>query len=173
MSDFAPAAGSIVQGRHRLPVRVYYEDTDFSGVVYHASYLRYLERGRTELLRALHYTQSAILMRDVGAFAFVVRRIAIDFVRPARMDDVLIVETAPQAVKAASVELAQLIFRGDELLVSCQVLVVATSGGRARRMPPDLRGQFARHALEKIAGDPSATSSSGLVLNEGKDIGAA
>ncbi len=93
---------------HRFPVRVYYEDTDFSGLVYHASYLRFMERGRTELLRELGVHQRAMLEGgDGGAIFFVVRAMTIDFKRPARMDDLLAVETSVEEVGAASLALEQ------------------------------------------------------------------
>ena len=129
-----------IEGRgkmsHLLPLRVYYEDTDFSGVVYHASYLRFLERGRTEFIRDLGIDQAA-LHRDTG-FAFVVRRMTIDWIRPALMDDVVTVETAPSRLKGASVVLAQRILRGEAVLLTADVLVAATERGRASRLPKAL-----------------------------------
>jgi len=145
MND-APAAGTLEKGRHRFPVRVYYEDTDFSGFVYHASYLRFLERGRTELLRALSFDQSAVHAGQAEGFVFVVRRIAVEYLRPARMDDILVVETAPQTIKAASVELSQDILCEGERILACRVLVAAVSGGRPRRLPNELRAKFAQLA---------------------------
>src|SRR5215204_3894025 len=97
--EWPSLSGTIRNGRHVLPVRVYYEDTDFSGVVYHASYLRFMERGRTDYLRLLGVDHRALF--DEG-FAFVVRTMQIEFLRPARMDDVLEIRTAPQEVKGAS-----------------------------------------------------------------------
>ncbi len=89
--------GEIRDGHHVMPVRVYYEDTDFSGIVYHANYLRYLERGRSNYLRLLGADQRALFdqaEREAPGFAFVVRSMTIDFLKPARMDDVLDVITA-------------------------------------------------------------------------------
>ena len=91
--------GEIRDGRHLQPVRVYYEDTDFSGVVYHASYLRFMERGRTNYLRLLGADQRALfeeVEKEAPGFAFVVRSMQIDFRKPARMDDVLEIVTAPR-----------------------------------------------------------------------------
>lgn len=122
---------------HRMTVRVYYEDTDFSGFVYHANYLRFLERGRTELLRDLALEQ-ADLQRDAGLI-FVVRRMALDFLRPARMDDVLTVMTEPLELRGASMPLAQEIRRGEEVLLRADVTVAAVRGGRAVRLPDGLR----------------------------------
>jgi acyl-CoA thioester hydrolase len=100
-------------------IRVYYEDTDFSGSVYHASYLRFLERGRTELLRSLEIHQAAIHAGESGPpFGFVVRTMKIDFLKPAGMDDVIAVDTDVVRVGGASAELVQRILRGGELLLS-------------------------------------------------------
>lgn len=90
-------------GAHTISVRVYYEDTDFSGVVYHASYLRFMERGRTELIRALGIEQRELFDGD-AALGFAVRRMLIDFVRPAVMDDLLTVETRPTLARGATME---------------------------------------------------------------------
>ena len=99
---------------HAFPVRVYYEDTDFSGVVYHASYLRFMERGRTEMLRDRGVSQGASLGSEPGErFGFVVRAMSVDFRRPARMDDLLTVETEIVELGGASMELAQRVMRGE------------------------------------------------------------
>jgi len=139
----APALdGEISGGRHCQPVRVYYEDTDFSGVVYHASYLRFMERGRTNYLRLLGADHRALFEQaenEAPGFAFVVRRMVIDFRRPARMDDLLEIVTEPKEVAGASATLAQRVMRGDEALVEAQVQVAFVSGGRARPIPKPLR----------------------------------
>ena len=126
---------------HSLSIRVYYEDTDFSGVVYHASYLRFMERGRTELIRDMGIDQRELF--DAGmALAFAVRAMQIDFLRPASMDDLLLVETTPIEMKGASMSVSQRILRGTDLLVTAQVKVVCVGGGRARRIPDHLRVKF-------------------------------
>lgn len=125
-------------GAHSISVRVYYEDTDFSGVVYHASYLRFMERGRTELIRALGIEQRELFDGD-AALGFAVRRMLIDFVRPAVMDDLLTVETKPTLARGATMELDQRILRGEEVLVTAQVKVACVGGGKARRIPDVLR----------------------------------
>ena len=105
-----PFGGEIRDGRHVLTLRVYYEDTDFSGVVYHASYLRFMERGRTDYLRLIGADHRALFEaaeREAPGFAFVVRAMTIEFLKPARMDDVLDVTTRPDEVKGASVVLCQ------------------------------------------------------------------
>jgi acyl-CoA thioester hydrolase len=127
---------------HRLPVRVYYEDTDFSGFVYHASYLRFLERGRTELLRGLAGDQSE-LHREARGLVFVVRRMSLDFARPARMDDLLTVLTRTLTLRGASMRLAQEVRRGDALLVAADVTVACVRDGRAVRLPDALRIRLA------------------------------
>src|SRR6266699_2084231 len=106
--------GVMVDGCHHMQVRVFYEDTDFSGIVYHANYLRFMERGRTNHLRLLG-AQHRALFEEASAqapgFAFVVRSMQIEFLKPACMDDALVVVTAPQDVKGASIVLQQRILR--------------------------------------------------------------
>src|SRR5438270_5773763 len=100
----SPLDGRIVDGRHTMPVRVYYEDTDFTGIVYHANYLRYMERGRTNYLRLIGADHRALFEateREAPGFAFVVRSMNIEFLKPARMDDVLDIITEPEEVKGA------------------------------------------------------------------------
>lgn len=128
-----PPFGELDAGVHRLPVRVYYEDTDFTGIVYHASYLRFFERGRTEFLRAVGIDQ-AILHAEDGRY-FAVHRIEVRFRRPARMDDALIVETRAGAMKGAVLRLDQEIRRGDDVISTAEVDVVALAGGRPVRLP--------------------------------------
>ena len=134
--------GEIRGGRHFMPVRVYYEDTDFSGIVYHANYLRFMERGRTNYLRLLGADQRALFEeteKEAPGFAFVVRSMRIEFLKAARMDDLLEIITAPQEVKGASITLHQEVRRGDDLLVEAQVRVAFVAGGRARPIPKVLR----------------------------------
>ncbi len=134
--------GTIRDGRHEMAVRVYYEDTDFTGIVYHASYLRFMERGRTNYLRLLGADQRALFEQaetEAPGFAFVVRSMSIEFLRPARMDDLLTVVTAPEEVKGASMTLRQQVRRGDEVLADAHVRVAFVSGGRARPIPKPLR----------------------------------
>jgi len=135
--------GEIRDGRHHMQVRVYYEDTDFSGIVYHANYLRYMERGRTNYLRLMGAEQHALFAEaasEAPGFAFVVRSMTLDFLRPARMDDILDVVTWPIAVKGASITLAQEVRRGEEVLVKADVRVAFISGGKAQPIPKPLRG---------------------------------
>jgi len=137
-----PLDGEIRDGRHVLTVRVYYEDTDFTGIVYHANYLRYMERGRTNYLRLLGADHRALFEqteREAPGFAFVVRAMSIEFLRPARMDDMLDVLTEPQEVRGASIALVQRILRGDDVLIEARVRVAFVSAGRARPIPKPLR----------------------------------
>jgi acyl-CoA thioester hydrolase len=137
-----PLDGEIRDGRHVQVVRVYYEDTDFTGIVYHASYLRFMERGRTNYLRLIGADHRALFEaaeKEAPGFAFVVRSMTIDFLKPARMDDVLHVVTEPSEVKGASAMLRQRVMRGEELLIEAQVRVAFVSGGRARPIPKPLR----------------------------------
>jgi acyl-CoA thioester hydrolase len=134
--------GEICDGRHVMTVRVYYEDTDFSGVVYHASYLRFMERGRTNYLRLLGADQRAQFEQvaaEAPGFSFVVRSMQIDFRKPARMDDLLEIVTTTSAVKGASIVLHQRVNRDRECLVEATVQVAFVSGGRARPIPKALR----------------------------------
>ncbi|WP_158815503.1 tol-pal system-associated acyl-CoA thioesterase [Methylocapsa sp. S129] len=127
-------------GNHRFILRVYYEDTDFSGRVYHASYLRFLERGRTEWLRSQGFEQRELAAG--AAIVFAVRRLEIDYLRPALMDELLTIETRIDAVGGASIDFAQAVFRGDEKLVKAFVCVAALSSGRPVRLPRDMRERF-------------------------------
>ena len=122
--------------RHRFPVRVYYEDTDFSGVVYHASYLRFMERGRTEMLRALGIEQAGL------DFGFAVRAMQIDYLKPARMDDELTIETTTRSIGGATLDLDQRVLRGEEVLVTASVRIACIAQGRPARLPKDIRAKL-------------------------------
>jgi acyl-CoA thioester hydrolase len=134
--------GAIRDGRHEMVVRVYYEDTDFTGIVYHASYLRFMERGRTNYLRLLGADQRTLfeeVEKEAPGFAFVVRSMSIEFLKPARMDDMLAIVTEPEEVKGASMMLRQKVLREDSVLAEAHVRVAFISGGRARPIPRPLR----------------------------------
>ena len=121
---------------HSFSVRVYYEDTDFSAAVYHASYLRFMERARTEYLRDLGIHQQAIFDGAHGdVFGFAVRRMEIDFLKPARMDDVLQVETSASSIGGATISLNQRVLRNGEVLISAKVRVACVANGRPARIP--------------------------------------
>lgn len=134
--------GYLEEGRHHMKVRVYFEDTDFSGVVYHANYLRFMERARTNYLRLLgtdHRSLFEDTTSDAPGFTFVVRSMTLDFFKPSHMDDVLDIVTTPDEVKGASITLRQQCRRGDNLLVEAKVRVAFVSGGKAQRIPNALR----------------------------------
>ena len=128
---------------HRLDVRVYYEDTDFSGVVYHASYLRFLERGRTEFLRALGIEhRGSFANGGAEGFHFVVRAMTIEFLKPAIIDDALSVATRLSTTGGASIEMWQEILRGGDVLLTAKVRIAVVAGGKARRIPAEVLTKF-------------------------------
>ncbi|MBN9147883.1 MAG: tol-pal system-associated acyl-CoA thioesterase [Nitrobacter sp.] len=134
--------GHIRDGRHHMQIRVYYEDTDFTGLVYHANYLRFMERGRSNYLRLLGADQRALFDEaesEAPGFAFVVRSMQLEFLKPAHMDEVLDIVTRPLEVRGASITLHQEVRRGDVLLLDAKVKVAFVSGGQARPIPKALR----------------------------------
>lgn len=139
------AASILAEGRHRYTLRVYYEDTDAGGVVYHASYLRYAERARTEAMRSLGLPHAMLLARH--GLIFVVRRIKVDYLRPARLDDSLVVVTEPLQVGGASVLLQQDIRAADDggscAVLEVQLACVAPNGEKPARLPPAWRAGLA------------------------------
>ena len=148
--------GKVHDGRHEMAVRVYYEDTDFTGIVYHASYLRFMERGRTNYLRLIGADQRSLFEaaeREAPGFAFVVRSMTIEFFKPAHMDDILAVITEPEEVKGASMTLRQKVMRDANVLVEAHVRVAFVSGGRARPIPKPLRAAMRADGLCG-SGDP-------------------
>ena len=140
-------AGRIEGGRHILPVRVYFEDTDFSGLVYHTSYLRWCERGRSDFLRLLGVSHAELISPGDSAetAAFVVRRLEIDYLRPARIDDVLEVLTECAEIGGAHILLTQQVNRDGAALCKMLVKVVLVGrSGRPMRMPAQARNAFAK-----------------------------
>jgi acyl-CoA thioester hydrolase len=125
----------------RTAVRVYYEDTDAAGIVYYANYLRFIERGRTEFLRALGHDQHALMQEGV---AFAVRAVEAQFLKPARLDDLLTVETAIAALGRAQLTFAQRVLRGHELLLDAKIRVacIDPAAGRPIRMPRAIHEQL-------------------------------
>ena len=122
---------------HVFPVRIYYEDTDAGGIVYHAAYLRFAERARTELLRQLGFTNRHI--------AFAVVDCAVRYHRPARLDDALEVRTRPAGVSGATLSLTQGIWRSGELLATIRIRIARLGeNGRPKRLPEQLRHVFAQ-----------------------------
>jgi acyl-CoA thioester hydrolase len=136
--DTAPSAGWFEGREHLLPVRVYYEDTDFTGVVYHANYVRYFERGRSDFLRVIGVGHSLLLDRP-DPTAFVVANLNIAFLKPARIDDALLVRTTYDRAKGPRLWVSQRIVRGDEVLATAEVLAACIDmSGRPKRPPPEL-----------------------------------
>ena len=128
-----PTAGRFDGRAHLLPVRVYYEDTDFTGLVYHANYVRYFERGRSDCLRAMGIGHAELLEGD-EPLAFVVSEMALTFLKPARIDDALVVRTLYEAVKGPRLLIRQSVERGGEVLCRAEVTAVCIHlDGRPRR----------------------------------------
>ncbi len=138
--DWPDLAGRLTGEGHVLPVRVYYEDTDFSGVVYHAAYLKFMERGRSDFLRlcGIHHRQM-----DAGQYgeplAFAARHMELDFLKPARIDDLLEIVTRVEEAKGARIVLSQAVRCGEANLVTARVTIAVISReGRPRRLPASL-----------------------------------
>jgi acyl-CoA thioester hydrolase len=140
-----PTTGRIEGGRHILPLRIYYEDTDAQGIVYYANWLRFLERGRTELLRLLGLEHSAL--RQASGIDWVVRRCTIDYLKPARLDETIDIVTGCGEMRGASLDMIQEARRGADLLVRAELLVACMGErGRPARLPLQ-----ARNALERVS----------------------
>jgi acyl-CoA thioester hydrolase len=128
---------------HRMSVRVYWEDTDAGGIVYHAGHIRFFERGRTEYLRARGIEQSK-MMTDEKAVFFAVRRIEIDYLKTAGLDDLLTVETSTRDIGGVRIVLDQRLMREDETIATAVVTVVTLGrDGRPHRVPAEIRRRFA------------------------------
>lgn len=123
---------------HELQIRVYYEDTDMGGIVYHANYLKYIERARSDWVRGLGLDQRA--MKQDGGVIFAVRRVECDYLAPARFDDLLEVRTRILSVSGARLVLDQQVLRGDERLFAATVTIVCINeAGQPARLPPNIR----------------------------------
>jgi len=139
-----PSAGWFEGKRFLFPVRVYYEDTDLSGVVYHATYLRFMERGRSEFLRASG-TRHQGMLDAPEPLVWAIRRVSIDYLRPARVDEALTVKTSVLRLTPARMGLRQSILRGPDTLTTAEVeACVITLDGKPRRIPADLAGKLER-----------------------------
>jgi len=148
-SSPAPTSGRIEGGQHILPLRVYYEDTDAVGIVYYANWLRFLERGRTEMLRLLGQEHSAL--RAEKGINWIVRRCAIDYLKPARLDDAIEIVTCCGELKGASLHMVQEARHGAALLVRAELVIACMApNGRPTRLPIEIR-----QALQTVA--PSAS----------------
>ncbi|HWJ71030.1 MAG TPA: YbgC/FadM family acyl-CoA thioesterase [Sphingobium sp.] len=141
ISDSLPASGLFTGGEHVFPVRVYFEDTDLSGVVYHANYLRYMERARSDMLRVAGIDQRAAHEAGVGSYA--VAQVNLRYHAPARLDDALIVRSRIEQVSAVRCVIAQAVWRADRLLSDGGVTVAFIDpAGRPRRQPADWIDRF-------------------------------
>ena len=129
-----PTAGRFVGRAHHLPIRIYFEDTDFSGLVYHANYLRYMERARSDMLRCAGIDQKAAFGTDEGVYA--VSELTIKYLRPARYDDALLVVSTVEQVRAASCVIHQRVILDDVILTDARVTAAFLSPqGRPKRQP--------------------------------------
>ena len=149
MSDarkLQPGSGEVRDGVHWLPLRVYYEDTDVGGIVYYANYLKFMERGRSDMLRLVGIDQMALLAGQLdgealdGGLMFVVRQCKIDYLKPAYYDDQILVATQLEKLAAATLVMRQEIWRGKDLLATASVTAAVLSrSGRPRRLPSKIR----------------------------------
>ena len=132
--DIKPHDGQFINGRHYFACRVYFEDTDFSGVVYHANYLRYMERARSDMLRGLAMDQKASYDNGEGVYAVV--DLSIKYIAPAKLDDDLLIITSLDELRGASVKMTQTIWKNKAQIVSASVQAAfLTPEGRPRRQP--------------------------------------
>ena len=143
-----PPGGVLDGARHFYAVRVYYEDTDLSGITYHANYLRWFERARSDLLRLLDIDQRAAIESAEGAYAL--SEVNLKYLRPARLDDDVVIETLCNEVGAASCRMHQIARRGDEVLCEASLRVGFISlDGRPRRQPAEWRAAFQRFMAQE------------------------
>ncbi|HEX8447717.1 MAG TPA: YbgC/FadM family acyl-CoA thioesterase [Sphingomonas sp.] len=150
-----PYAGGFIGQAHHFAVRVYFEDTDLTGVVYHANYLRYMERARSDMLRSAGIDQRAAHESGVGAYA--ISELAIRYRRPARLDDALRIVSLVLRVGAASCVIHQTVMRGDEDLAEAEVTAAFLSPeGRPRRQPRDWIMIFERLTERPTGSDTTA-----------------
>ena len=147
-------AGRIEGEAHILPVRVYFEDTDCAGLVYHANFLKFCERARSDFIRLLGLDHQSLANPERGEPAvFVVRRVEIDYLKPGRMDDLLEVVTSCAEIGSASLVLQQDVRRGDTPLVRAKVMVVLVS----RSGKPQRLGALVRDRLQRFVNQPRET----------------
>jgi acyl-CoA thioester hydrolase len=154
MEKWPDLAGRIDGLTHVLPVRVYFEDTDFAGHVYHANYLKFCERGRSDFIRLLGIHHQSLANSDAGEPAvFVVRRIEIDYLKPSRLDDVLDVITRCAEIGGASLTLDQEVRRGETVIVRAKVVVVLVGAtGKPQRIGSLIRGALERFVNQGAQG---------------------
>ena len=134
-----------IGGVHVFPLRVYYEDTDFSGRVYFANYLKFMERGRSEFLRELGVLHQDMASRESMTWA--VKRVTVDYLKPALLEDSLTVHTRALDIGGARVKLAQDVRRGGEILVTSEVEVCLIADGKPRRIPAAIRAKLEKSSI--------------------------
>lgn len=135
-------AGWFEGNTHVLPVRIYYEDTDTSGLVYHANYLRYFERGRSDFLR-MAGIRHLVMLEGESRLAWTLRRIAVEYLRPARVDDLIAVRTRYTEMAGARLSGEQEILKGEDVLCTARIeAAIITLDGRPRRIPADIRAKM-------------------------------
>ena len=170
MTGDLPRSGVIRDGAHFFPIRIYYEDTDAAGLVYYANYLKYAERARTELLRVAGFEQERL--RHETGLVFVVRHCTADYRAAARLDDDLVIETRVAGVGAATLDLAQEIHRGDDVLVALDFRIACLGRtGRPQRLPPALRAaldKFTAAAVGPLQNNRSKSKSSGVIAQHAR-----
>lgn len=153
-SNWPDLAGRTEGETHVLPVRIYFEDTDFAGYVYHANFLKFCERGRSDFIRLLGIHHQSLANPEAGEPAvFVVRHIEIDYLKPGRLDDVLEVVTRCASIDGASLVLSQEVRRGETVLVRAKVTVVLVSpSGKPQRIGNLIRGALERFVNQRAQG---------------------
>jgi acyl-CoA thioester hydrolase len=170
MTADLPRSGAISDGAHFFPIRIYYEDTDAAGLVYYANYLKYAERARTELLRVAGFEQERL--RQETGLMFVVRHCTADYRAAARLDDDLVIETRVAGVGAATLDLAQEIHRGDDVLVALDFRIACLGRtGKPQRLPPALRvalDKFTAAAVGPLQNNRSKSKSSGVIAQHAR-----
>jgi len=135
---------------HSIPLRVYYEDTDAAGIVYYANYLKFIERGRTEMMRRLVFAHSTV--RNESGIIFTVRRLSADYRSPARLDDWLSIDTNVLDIAGATLSLDQRVCREGTVLAAFELLVACIGDdGRPRRVPPGLRAALAAPRIASVS----------------------
>lgn len=141
--DLHASTGRIINGAHWMPARVYWEDTDAGGIVYYGNYLRFFERGRTEMLRLLGFSQESL--RQEQGIVFAVKSFSVDYFRPARLDDELMIKTQVSELRRAGIGMVQEIWRNGEQLTSAFAGLVCMdpAAGKPRRLPSAITQAFA------------------------------
>ena len=169
MTADLPRSGVISDGAHFFPIRIYYEDTDSVGLVYYANYLKFAERARTELLRVAGFEQERL--RQEAGLVFVVRHCTADYRAAAHLDDDLVIATRVAGVGAATLDLAQEIRRGDDVLVALDFRIACLGrAGKPRRLPPALRAALDKFTAARapLLNNEPKSKSSGVIAQHAR-----